>query len=235
VSRHNRSSQRDDLQETISIMDEIKPLLRGWLHLIAAIGAIIVTIGLVRHTYDDPPRFISMLIFGVSMILLYTVSSVYHLGNWQGRKDTALRVFDHANIFLLIAGTYTPICVNVLTGQLRIITLSLVWSIATLGVMSTVLAFRLPRVIATMRYLGLGWIGVIALPSLARTLPMTALMIFFLGGVLYTIGALVYMLRRPDPVPHVFGYHEVFHVFVVAGSAAFVAVIWIWVVPFQAV
>jgi hemolysin III len=210
----------------------MKPLLRGWFHAIASVGAIAVTIGLLVKTYGDLPRCLSVLIFGLSMIALYVVSSIYHLGTWQGSKGTALRALDHANIYLLIAGTYTPICVNVLTGQLRTTILVLIWSIAAVGIGCVMFTLRLPRWITALLYIGMGWIGLISLPSLLHAFPLPALLSLFTGGILYSIGALVYILRRPNPLPHIFGFHEIFHLFVIGGSMIFVAVIWIWVVPF---
>ncbi len=99
---------------------QAEPLLRGWFHAIAAVGSVSSTIGLLLQTLDDPIRLVSLLVFGLSMIELYTVSAIYHVGWWKGRRRTVLRALDHANIFVLIAGTYTPICVNVLSGWLRV-------------------------------------------------------------------------------------------------------------------
>lgn len=214
---------------------EIKPLLRGWSHALAAVGAAIVTVLLLSATYHDPPRFGSLLIFGLTMIALYAMSAIYHIGSWQGRRYHVLRAVDHANIFLVIAGTYTPICVNVLTGNLRIAVLALIWTLGLGGAIGTVLMLRLPRWVSTLLYLSLGWVSLITLPQLIRLLPWQAIALLVGGGVLYTIGALVYAFRRPNPLPHIFGFHEIFHLFVIAGSAAFVIMIWIWVVPFPRV
>ena len=210
-----------------------KPLMRGWLHAAATVGAVAVTAGLLVRTAHDPPRFFSMLVFGLSMILLYTVSSIYHIGSWTGRRYRMLRAFDHANIFVLIAGTYTPICVNVLPRPLGTVVLALIWSLAVAGVGSAVLTLHLPRWATTALYMGMGWVAVIALPSLITHLPLPASLLLFLGGALYSIGALVYAIQRPNPLPRVFGFHEIFHLLVVGGSAAFVVAIWGWVVPFS--
>ncbi len=172
----DQQSVHNHAADTSAIIPEMKPLLRGWFHAIASVGAIAVTIGLLIKTYDDLPRFISVLIFGLSMIVLYIISSIYHIGTWHGPKHTALRALDHANIFLLIAGTYTPICINVLTGQLRIALLVLIWSIAAAGIGCVVLTLRLPRWIAAILYVSMGWIGMISLPSLVRAFPLPALL-----------------------------------------------------------
>jgi hemolysin III len=211
---------------------ERKPLLRGWSHALAAVAAVVVTILLLVETHSDGVRFASILIFGLSMIGLYLGSAVYHLGRWQGRRARLLQAIDHANIFLLIAGTYTPICVNVLTGWHRIVVLSLVWTIGLAGMLATVLMLRLPRWASTGLYLGMGWVALIVLPQLVAALPWQAIAMLFGGGVLYSIGAVIYALKRPNPLPRVFGFHEIFHLFTIAGGAAFIAMIWIWVLPF---
>ncbi len=219
----------------MKIDHQVKPLLRGWFHAFAALGAVVATFFLLQRTRDDGPRFISLLIFGMSMIELYTVSAIYHTGSWQGWQRTALRVLDHANIFVLIAGTYTPICVNVLAGSLRVVVLALVWTLAALGVASAALTVRFPRWFSTALYLGMGWVVLIPLPDLVRLLPWQPMVVLLAGGILYTIGAVVYGLRRPDPLPRILGFHEIFHLFVIAGSVAFIIAIWVWVVPFPRV
>lgn len=213
-------------------INEIKPLLRGWLHAFAAGGALIATIGMLIATYHDPARFIALLIFGLSMIVLFAVSSVYHIGSWQGRTRTILRAFDHANIFLLIAGTYTPICVIVLQGPLRTIVLAVIWILALAGVGSSVLTLRIPRWALAGLYLGMGWIALVPTPSLVNALPLTPIALFAAGGIAYTIGAVIYAFRRPNPWPRFIGFHEIFHAFTIIGSLAFLIAIWGWVVPF---
>ena len=210
-----------------------KPLMRGWLHAAAAIGAVAVTAGLLVNTAHDLPRFFSVLVFGLSMILLYTVSSIYHIGSWTGRRFRVLRALDHANIFVLIAGTYTPICVNILPRGLGMTVLVVIWSLAAVGVGGSVLTLHLPRWIIAALYIGMGWVGLVVMPSLLHSLPAPATLLLLAGGMLYTIGAVIYALQRPNPLPRVFGYHEMFHLFVVAGSAAFIFMIWGWVVPFS--
>jgi hemolysin III len=209
-----------------------KPLLRGWFHPAAGVASLVATIVLMVKTSDDIPRLVSLLVFGISMILLFTVSSVYHIGNWSPRVRPVLRAFDHSNIYVLIAGTYTPICVNILSGGMRIFVLTLIWCAAIAGISTSWISTRLPRWISTAIYIGMGWVVLIPLPTLFRRLPEGALIGLFLGGFSYTLGAVVYALKKPDPFPRVFGFHEIFHIFVVVGSVAFAAVIWIWVVPF---
>jgi hemolysin III len=226
------------IQEKLQPIETVllkKPLLRGWFHAIAAVGAVIVTIVLCWMSRSDFPRMISMLIFGMSMIELYAVSSVYHIGNWSAPQRSILRTLDHANIFILIAGTYTPLCCNILSGWFRIAILTLIWLLAFLGVCLSFFTLKIPRHVLAALYVGMGWVALLAVPSFVTKLPWTALATLALGGVLYTIGAVIYARKRPDPFPRVFGYHEIFHLFVIAGSVAFTACIWIWALPFPRV
>lgn len=209
-----------------------KPRLRGWSHAVAAVAALVVTVGLLVQTHNDLVRFASLLIFGLTMIVLYGTSAVYHIGNWQGRRHKVLRAVDHANIFLLIAGTYTPITVNVLSGWLRATVLVLIWTLAVAGAVGTIVTLHLPRWLTTSLYIGMGWISLITVPSLLQLLPWQALACLFTGGVLYTIGGVIYGLKRPNPIPRIFGFHEIFHLFTIAAGAAFIIMIWVWVVPF---
>ena len=203
-----------------------KPLMRGWSHAGAAVAAVVLTIALLWQVAGDVPRMVSILIFGLSMTLLYVVSAVYHIGPWEGRKRTVLRSLDHANIYLLIAGTYTPICVIVLSGGLRAFVLALIWTLAIVGVGSAVLSLRLPRWVSTSLYLGMGWASLIVAPALVRSLPLSICLMLLGGGILYSLGAVIYALRWPNPLPRFFGFHEIFHLFVIAGSAAFAGAIW---------
>lgn len=208
-----------------------KPLLRGWFHPFAAAASLVATLILLYRTAHDMPRFVSVLIFGLSMVLLFVVSSVYHIGNWSPRVRAALRAFDHSNIYVLIAGTYTPICVIVLHGWMRVFVLTLVWSVAVAGMSTSWISTKLPKWATSGIYIAMGWIVLIPLPTLLDRLPTSAIVTLFLGGVSYTIGGAIYAMKRPNPFPRVFGYHEIFHLFVVAGAVLFATVIWVWIVP----
>ena len=209
-----------------------KPLLRGRFHAAAAVAAVLLTIALCWRSRTDPPRLLSMLIFGLSMVELYAVSAVYHIGRWRPAVSRRLRALDHANIFVLIAGTYTPLCFNVLSGWLRPAILALIWTLAVAGAALTTLTLRTPRWLSTALYIGMGWVALLALPAFTRALGWGAVALLVAGGGLYTAGAVVYARRWPDPFPRVLGFHEVFHLFVIAGGAAFAAAIWYWALPF---
>lgn len=216
----------------LDVDGQVKPLLRGWFHAGAAVAALFVTAYFLWQAREDGLRLLSLLVFGLTLIALYAVSAVYHIGSWRGRWRTFLRALDHANIFLVIAGTYTPLCVNVLAGWVRGAVLGLIWTFAIAGAATAVFTLRLPRWLSAGLYIAMGWVALMALPQMLERLPLAAIGLLFLGGALYTAGAVIYALRRPNPAPRYFGFHEIFHLFVIAGSAAFVATIWLWVLPY---
>ena len=195
-------------------------------------GAVATTVALCLRCRDDLPRLLSMLVYGLSMSELFAVSAIYHIGAWRSAWRHRLRVLDHTSIFVLVAGTYTPIAFNVLTGWERWAMLVAIWGLAAVGVAFAASSLRWRRGLATALYLVMGWVALAAVPSLVQALPRAASASLAAGGLLYTAGALVYALRWPDPVRRVFGFHEVFHLLVIAGATAFAAAIWIWVVPF---
>ena len=209
-----------------------RPLLRGWSHAIAAVGAVPALIALLWQALPDLPRAVSLLVYGVSMIELLAVSASYHLRAWRPPVRGVLRALDHASIFVLIAGTYTPIAFNVLAGWERVGVLATIWALAAVGVTCSLLTPRLPRWARAGLYVAMGWVALIPAPSLVRALPALAVGGLIAGGLFYTAGALVYARRWPDPLPRVFGFHEVFHLLVIAGAGTFAATIWIWIVPY---
>lgn len=209
-----------------------KPLLRGWLHAAAFLTATLFTILLLVRSAYDPARQLSLLIFGLSTMELYGVSALYHIGPWSPPIKSTLRAIDHANIFVLIAGTYTPICFNVLSGGMRIGMLITVWMIAMGGIISAIFTARLPRWLAPVLYVGMGWVAIIAIPTFLTLLPWIVTALLALGGIWYTIGAAIYARKWPNPWPKVFGFHEVFHLMTVLGGLTFAAIIWFWIVPF---
>lgn len=219
-----------DVAETLP--GKVKPLLRGWSHALAALGSLVVTLCLCVLSYADKPRLLSMLIFGLSMIELYTVSAIYHIITWSPPRRRIWRALDHANIFVLIAGTYTPLCFNILTGWVRLVILLVIWLLALLGVSTALFSIKFPRWVSAALYIGMGWIVVLALPLFLAVLPWFSVATLLLGGLCYTIGAVIYARKKPDPFPRVWGYHELFHLFVILGSSAFAACVWIWALPF---
>ncbi len=210
----------------------LKPLLRGWFHAFAALAAVVFTIILCWRSWHDLPRLSSLVIYGISMIVLYTVSAMYHIGSWREPVRRTLRAFDHANIFVLIAGTYTPLCFNLLSGWIRPAILGIIWLLAAIGVGLAALTLHTPRWLTASLYVVMGWVVVLALPAFLAVVPWTAVALLLLGGVLYTLGAVIYARRWPDPFPRVLGFHEIFHLFVIAGSVAFAITVWMWALTF---
>lgn len=157
--------------------------------------------------------------FTVSAVTLFTVSAVYHLGSWSPRVRLILRTVDHADILFLITGSYMPFAVLALHGSARLAVLCVVWTAAALGILFRVAWTGLPRWIYVPLYVGLGWTAVFVFPQLLHGAGTTVLALAAAGGVVYTLGGLAYGLRRPDPWPRVFGFHEIFHACTVAAFA----------------
>ena len=212
-----------------------RPLLRGWSHAVAALGALAFTAALVARCLGDLPRLSTMLLYGLSSVGLFACSAAYHVVTWSPERRKIWRALDHGNIYVMIAATSTAIGANVLVGWERVALLTSVWLIAAIGVAVSVFHVRLSAAPRVGLYLLTGLTGVIALPGLLAALPLAAIAGIVVGGLLYAVGGAIYALRRPNPFPRVFGYHEVFHLLVIAGGIAFGAVIWIWVVPFGGV
>jgi hemolysin III len=167
--------------------------------------------GTIRH-------IVAAAVFGISLILLYGASSMYHLLPLAPRGITVLRRIDHAMIFILIAGTYTPICLIPLYGLLGWIILCIIWCMAIAGIFQTLFWLHAPRWFTTSIYLFMGWMVIIAFYPLVQSLPIDALIWFILGGLSYTIGAILYAQKRPNPFPGIFGFHEIWHILVLIGS-----------------
>ena len=178
-------------------------------------STVLITLAAVHHKWWHLAAFI---VYGISLFLLYLASSLYHLLPVSERAKRMLRQLDHVAIFLLIAGTYTPICLVPLRGPWGWSLFAAVWVFALVGMFIAIFALDAPRWMTTAVYLAMGWLIIVAVWPLVRLVSAEGVFWFFLGGAFYTSGAVVYALKRPDPVPHVFGFHEIFHVFVMLGS-----------------
>ncbi|GAB4574432.1 MAG: hemolysin III family protein [Anaerolineae bacterium] len=201
------------------MMNRFREPVNGFTHLTGAVLGGIGLIVLIVLTYDDPTKLIPGLIYGISVILLYAASTTYHLVKSTQSMQDWLRSLDHAAIYLLIAGTYTPFCFNLLTGNWRWGMLGAIWALALVGIVyKIVFRRRQHRWPSTALYVGMGWLAVLALPQIIHTLAPTVLALIVAGGLAYTLGAVVYALRRPNFHRH-FGHHELWHLFVLAGSA----------------
>ena len=191
--------------------------MRGRLHQIAFFVSLPAGLALVALA-DGTAATVAAAIYAFSLTGVFAASAAYHRGSWSPRARLHMRRLDHSMIFVLIAASYTPIAVLVLEGPWEAVLLSLVWAGAAVGV--TMKVARPDGLSATtgVLYLALGWMALLALPQLIRGLEPPALVLMIAGGALYTAGAIVFALKRPDPRPAVFGYHEIWHAFMVAAS-----------------
>jgi hemolysin III len=158
-------------------------------------------------------------VFAASVVACFGASALYHRVTWQPHVRLWMRRVDHAGVYLLIAGTYTPVSLIVLTGAWRTVILAVVWAGAAAAIVLKFAWVDGPKWLAAAIGIALGWVAVVALPQLATRLPVAALILLIVGGLAYTAGAVVYARRRPDPVPAVFGYHELFHALTIVGVA----------------
>lgn len=212
----------------VATIDLERPALRGVLHLAAA-GLATAGAALLLLVADSPTGYVGGAIFASSLILLYGTSATYHQIRWQPNWRRAVKRLDHAMIFVLIGGTYTPFCLDVSLAW-GIPLLSVVWGLAGAGVLLKIAWPDGPRWLSVGLYVGLGWVAVIGASEVIDQYLGSPLALLIAGGVLYTLGGVVYALRRPDPWPRLFGYHEVFHALVVAGSAVHYTAIAVYVV-----
>ena len=194
-----------------------KPLLRGVSHEVAAALALGAWVALAVVA-PGPKALAAANVYGASLFALFAVSALYHRPRWPERARLWMRRLDHSAIFLLIAGSYTPLCL-LLPPSRGLPMLAVAWTGAALGIAQAVFWVRAPRPLAVSLYLVLGWLVVPMVPGLRSALGDGALALLALGGLLYTIGAVIYATHRPDPFPRVFGYHEVFHAFVIVAAA----------------
>ena len=210
-----------------------KEPINSYSHLLGVVLSILGLITLIERAGDSPAHVLGFAIYGGSLVLLYAASTTYHWLVLAPRGDDLLRRVDHSAIFLLIAGSYTPLCLVNLRGDWGEILFAVVWTLALAGVALKVFVEvdHLPRWTQSMLYVGMGWIAVVAIVPLTRNVPVDGLLWLLGGGVLYTLGAVIYATRQPDPLPDVFGSHEIFHFFVLGGSALHFAFMLGYVAP----
>jgi hemolysin III len=212
----------------------VKPKLRGWLHV--AMFPVAVIGGLILILMSDPGSVrTASIVFTVSAALLFGVSAVYHRGTWGPRASTLLKRMDHSNIYLIIAGTYTPFAVTLLpAGQARLL-LSVIWAGAIAGVLVRVFWVGAPRWLYTALYLALGWAAVFYVVPFWRTGGPLIGALIAIGGLMYTAGGIVYGVKRPNPWPKWFGFHEVFHAFTLGGFLTHFAAVTLAIIGYQTV
>ena len=209
----------------------LKPRLRGLSHQWAFFVSLLTGTALVLAAPGEQAT-VACAVYAASVAGLFGASALYHRVNWSSARARAwMRRLDHSMIFLLIAGTYTPFALLALEGTLAMAILIAVWAGALAGIVFKLAWIGAPKWLVAGVYVALGWVAVAAFPQLIERLGITATVLVALGGVLYTVGAVIYALRRPDPVPAVFGYHEVFHALVIAAAALQYAAVAFFVLP----
>ena len=198
----------------------LKDPVSGLTHLAGAIMSVIGLVVLLRAgiANEDLWQIVSFSIFGASLILLYSASAAYHLLNVPSSVELVLRKLDHIMIFVLIAGTYTPVCLGPLRGATGYVILTIIWALAIAGVFFKVFYLNAPRWLYTGIYLAMGWLIIFATGPLVRAVGLHILSWLLIGGVFYSIGAVIYGLKKPDPFPGRFGFHEIFYIFILLGS-----------------
>src|SRR5262245_2651691 len=196
----------------------LAPRLRGRLHQLGFIVAVPAGILLVVSAQGVTAR-VAAILFGLSLVALLGASGMYHMSHWPPAVKARLQRLDHAMIFVLIAGTYTPVTLLALDPAWGITFLVLAWGIAAGGAALAVWHMRTIQRYAVVLYIGFGWLLVLALPAVLRALDGAELAFLVAGGLLYTLGAIGLWTRRPDPKPHIFGYHEVWHAMTLAAAA----------------
>ncbi|HEX6263613.1 MAG TPA: hemolysin III family protein [Actinomycetota bacterium] len=205
-------------------MASSKPRLRGRIHQVAFFVSFPAGASLIALA-DSPAARVVTAVYAASLTLLYGTSTLLHRLDWRPRVKTLMRKLDHSAIFLLIAGTYTAFAFLALQGTWRIAVLSIVWGGAAAGIVLKGISVERFQVVTAVLYIVTGWVGIVAIAVFLPLLGAFRAALLVAGGVLYTAGALVLLLRRPDPIPHVFGYHEIWHAMVVLASLCHYTVI----------
>jgi hemolysin III len=212
------------------MLNKMREPVNGLTHLFAALAALIGLIALLWLSENSPAITTSLVIYGISLVLMFSASATYHLVDAPANVMQRLRKMDHSAIYLLIAGTYTPICLYFFDGFWRWGLLTIIWVMAISGVTIKLFVLKAPRWLNAAIYLAMGWICVLAFNEMVTNMPQAALFWLIGGGVFYSIGAVIYSLQKPNFIPGKFGFHELWHIFVILGAlchfiliAAFIA------------
>jgi hemolysin III len=213
------------------MLSKLREPVNGLTHLITAGVALIGLIFLLIIGWGQLGKVISLVIYGLSLTLLFLASGIYHSIKAKPEIIQKLRKFDHAAIYLLIAGTYTPICFNMLEGFWKWGMLGIVWALALIGIGVKIFLINTPRWMTAGVYIVMGWLCVFGVQEILAALPVGALIWLALGGLIFTLGAIVYITKIMNFKPGVFGFHEVWHIFVIAGALAHFIMIAYYVAP----
>ncbi len=212
------------------MLRRLREPVNGLTHLGAAIAAALGLVGLWIIGGSNAIKEISLTVYGVSLILMFSASAAYHLIKARPQVMKFLRKLDHSAIYILIAGTYTPICLHYFSGFWQWGMVALIWGLAIAGIIAKLVVINAPRWLSAGIYLLMGWLGLAGIREIYTSMPVWAWIWLLLGGVFFTLGAIVYITKKLDFYPGVFGFHEVWHIFVILGClchfiimAAFIA------------
>lgn len=212
---------------------KMKEPVNTWTHFISFVAAIVGLVFLIIMCKSNISKLVTMTIYGLSMILLYGASSIYHWVQTTPQKELLLKKIDHIAIYFLIAGSYTPVFYYGLEGAWRWAMLISVWSLAVIGMALNIWFIHAPRYVSAGFYVSLGWIALVPFLQLIKHLPLGAIILMAVGGVIYTMGAVIYATKIFDFFPKRFGFHEIFHLFIAAGSIVHFIMILIYIVPMK--
>ncbi|GAB6172508.1 hemolysin III family protein [Paradesulfitobacterium aromaticivorans] len=202
-----------------------------WTHFVPFLAAIGGLVFIIVNTWENPAKLITMVIYAISVILLFGASSFYHWLKVSPRKQLLLRKIDHMAIYLLIAGSYTPVLFYGLHGVWRWVMLGSVWGLALAGILLKLWFINAPRILSTTLYVFLGWIAVVPFVQLVKSLPRGAIALMVAGGISYTVGALIYARKRVNFLPRRLGFHETFHIFVALGGVLHFIMMVVYILP----
>jgi hemolysin III len=214
------------------MFSKLREPVSGLTHLAGAIAALFGQIALLIAGWSGTAKIVSLFVYGLSLIALFSASATYHLTNAKPAILQRLRKLDHSAIYLLIAGTYTPFCIIAFTGFFRWGLLAITWTIALIGIVVKIYYIRAPRWLNAVVYVVMGWLCVSAAGQMPASLPVITITWLIIGGVIYTLGAVVYATKIFNFIPGKFGFHEVWHIFVLLGALAhFISVLTLLVAP----
>ncbi len=213
------------------MIKRLREPVNGLTHFFASIAAAAGTLALVVLGWGNLAKELALAVYGTSLVLLFAASSAYHMIKAGPRLLPVLRQLDHSAIYLLIAGTYTPFCILAFSGFWKWGLLSIIWSLAAIGIVVKIFSMHAPRWFSAGTYVVMGWLCLAAVSQMLQALPPGALIWLTAGGIIYTLGAVVYITRTLDFLPGRFGFHEVWHIFVILGAAAHFVAIAAYLVP----
>jgi hemolysin III len=213
------------------MLQKLREPVNGLTHLGAAAAAAVGLGVLVYLARGNAAKAVSLSLYGITLILMFSASAAYHMAQVGPRVLLVLRKLDHSAIYLLIAGTYTPICLTYFTGFWRGGMLAIIWSLALVGIVVKIFVIGAPRWVTAGIYLLMGWLAIAAIRQILTALPTGALVWLVLGGIFFTAGAVIYVLKKPDPWPGRFGFHEIWHIFVILGAFSHFVLMAAYVAP----